>query len=121
MAQTRPDLEDEILDDKSLRVVTARLPHLKQVKTYTVKVADWQRDHSRADAMHQLLAQQVASGVDYINEVAEDPRFRGHVDEFDDRLYGKVLYGTSPLLEDKTPPGRGIPPAAAGTTTQRST
>ena len=106
VGQTRPDLEDEILDDKSLRVVTARLPHLKQVKTYTV-LADWQKDHSRADAMHQLLAQQVASGgVNYVDEVAEDPHFkyRGHVDEFDDRLYGKVLYGTSPLLEDKTPP-----------------
>jgi crotonobetainyl-CoA:carnitine CoA-transferase CaiB-like acyl-CoA transferase len=105
VGQTRPDLEDEILDDKSLRVVTARLPHLKQVKTYTV-LADWQKDHSRADAMHQLLAQQVASGgVNYIDEVAEDPHFkyRGHVDEIDDRLYGKVLYGTSPLLEDKAP------------------
>jgi crotonobetainyl-CoA:carnitine CoA-transferase CaiB-like acyl-CoA transferase len=105
VGQTRPDLEDEILDDKSLRVVTARLPHMKQVKTYTI-LADWQKDHSRADAMHQLLAQQVASGgVNYIDEVAEDPHFkyRGHVDEIDDRLYGKVLYGTSPLLEDKAP------------------
>ncbi len=83
----------------------ARLPHLRQVKTYTI-LADWQKDHSRADAMHHLLAQQVASGgVNYIDEVAEDPHFkyRGHVDEIDDRLYGKVLYGTTPALGDKCP------------------
>ena len=56
--------------------------------------------------MHHLLAQQVASGgVNYIDEVAEDPHFkyRGHVDEIDDRLYGKVLYGTTPALGDKCP------------------
>jgi crotonobetainyl-CoA:carnitine CoA-transferase CaiB-like acyl-CoA transferase len=105
VGQTRPDLEDEILDDKALRVVTARLPHLRQVKTYTV-LADWQKDHSRADAMHHLLAQQVASGgVNYIDEVAEDPHFkyRGHVDEIEDRLYGKVLYGTTPALASECP------------------
>src|SRR2546425_334967 len=105
VGQTRSDLEDEILDDKSLRVVVARLPHLKQVKTYTV-LADWQKDFSRADAMKELLAQQVASGgVNYIDEVAEDPHFkyRGHVDEFEDRLYGKVLYGTTPFLAHKAP------------------
>jgi len=105
VGQTRSDLEDEILDDKSLRVVVARLPHLKQVKTYTI-LADWQKDYSRADAMRELLAQQVASGgVNYIDEVAEDPHFkyRGHVDEFEDRLYGKVLYGTTPFLAHKAP------------------
>ena len=105
VGQTRPDLEDEILDDKALRAVTARLPHLRQVKTYTV-LADWQKDHSRAEAMHHLLAQQVASGgVNYIDEVAEDPHFkyRGHVDEIEDRLYGKVLYGTSPALASECP------------------
>jgi len=105
VGQTRSDLEDEMLDDKSLRVVVARLPHLKQVKTYTI-LADWQKDYSRADAMRELLAQQVASGgVNYIDEVAEDPHFkyRGHVDEFEDRLYGKVLYGTTPFLAHKAP------------------
>jgi crotonobetainyl-CoA:carnitine CoA-transferase CaiB-like acyl-CoA transferase len=105
VGQTRPDLEDEILDDKSLRLVVARLPHLKQVKTYTV-LSDWQKDHSRAEAMRELLAQQVASGgVNYVDEVAEDPHFkyRGHVDEIDDRLYGKVLYGTTPFVAYKAP------------------
>src|SRR6266852_5972934 len=105
VGQTRADLEDEILDDKSLRMVVARLPHLKQVKTYTV-LADWQKDFSRAEAMKELLAQQVASGgVNYIDEAAEDPHFkyRGHVDEFEDRLYGKVLYGTTPFLAHKAP------------------
>ena len=105
VGQTRSDLEDEMLDDKSLSVVVARLPHLKQVKTYTI-LADWQKDFSRADAMRELLAQQVASGgVNYIDEVAEDPHFkyRGHVDEFEDRLYGKVLYGTTPFLAHKAP------------------
>src|SRR3989475_5814995 len=105
VGQTRPDLEDEILDDKSLRVVVARLPHMKQVKTYTV-LADWQKDHSRADAMRELLAQQVASGgVNYVDEVAEDPHFkyRGHVDQVEDRLYGKVLYGTTPFIQHKAP------------------
>ncbi|HEX9156880.1 MAG TPA: CoA transferase, partial [Syntrophales bacterium] len=105
VGQTRPDLEDEILDDKALRMVVARLPHLRQVKTYTV-LADWQKDYSRADAMRELLAQQVASGgVNYVDEVAEDPHFkyRGHVDQVEDRLYGKVLYGTTPMLAHKAP------------------
>src|SRR5512141_732030 len=100
-----PAVEDDILGDPQLRVVVARLPHLKQVKTYTV-LADWQKDFSRADAMRELLAQQVASGgVNYIDEVAEDPHFkyRGHVDQIEDRLYGKVLYGTSPILASECP------------------
>src|SRR6266498_2140689 len=66
----------------------------------------WRTDHSRADAMRELLAQQVASGgVNYVDEVAEDPHFkyRGHVDQFEDRLYGKVLYGTTPFLAHKAP------------------
>ena len=104
VGQTRPDLEDEILDDKPCGW-SRPAPAPAQVKTYTV-LADWQKDHSRADAMHQLLAQQVASGgVNYIDEVAEDPHFkyRGHVDEIEDRLYGKVLYGTSPAIASESP------------------
>ena len=43
--------------------------------------------------------------MNYIDEVAEDPHFkyRGHVDEFEDRLYGKVPFGTTPFLQHKCP------------------
>ena len=101
----RPDLEDEILDDKNLRGVVDRLPHTAQVKTYTL-LSDWQKDQSRSEAEKKLIAQQVASGgVTYIDEVAEYPHFkyRGHVAEIEDQLYGKVLFGTTPFLQQKAP------------------
>ncbi len=101
----RPDLEDEILDDKKLRGVVDRLPHTAQVKTYTL-LSEWQKDQSRSDAEKKLIAQQVASGgVTYIDEVAEYPHFkyRGHVAELEDRLYGKILFGTTPFLQEKAP------------------
>jgi len=101
----RPDLEEEILDDKKLRGVVDRLPHTAQVKTYTL-LSDWQKDQARSEAEKKLITQQVASGgVTYIDEVAEYPHFkyRGHVAELDDRLYGKVLFGTTPFLQQKAP------------------
>jgi crotonobetainyl-CoA:carnitine CoA-transferase CaiB-like acyl-CoA transferase len=101
----RPDLEDEILDDKKLRGVVDRLPHTAQVKTYTL-LSEWQKDQSRSEAEKKLIAQQVASGgVTYIDEVAEYPHFkyRGHVAELEDRLYGKVLFGTTPFLQERCP------------------
>lgn len=101
----RPELEDEILDDKKLRSVVDRLPHTAQVKTYTL-LSEWQKDHSRFEAEKKLIAQQVASGgVTYIDEVAEYPHFkyRGHVAEVEDRLYGKILFGTTPFLQQKAP------------------
>jgi len=105
VGKDRPDLEDEIIGDKNLREVTERLPHPAQVKTYTV-LTEWLKDNSRAQAEGKLLAEQVASGgVTYIDEVAEYPHFkyRGHVAQFDDRLYGKVLYGTNPFQSIFTP------------------
>jgi crotonobetainyl-CoA:carnitine CoA-transferase CaiB-like acyl-CoA transferase len=40
-----------------------------------------------------------------VDEVAEDPHFkyRGHVDQVEDRLYGKVLFGTTPFIQHKAP------------------
>jgi crotonobetainyl-CoA:carnitine CoA-transferase CaiB-like acyl-CoA transferase len=40
-----------------------------------------------------------------IHEVAEYPHFkyRRQVEEFDDRLYGKLLVGTTPQLAEKIP------------------
>lgn len=101
----REDLEDEILDDKKLRGVVDRLPHTAQVKTYTL-LSEWQKDQSRSEAEKKLIAQQVASGgVTYIDEVAEYPHFkyRGHVAELEDQLYGKILFGTTPFLQEKCP------------------
>src|SRR6266508_4560587 len=88
VGKDRPDLEDDILDDKKLRVVTDRLPHEAQVKTYT-NLTEWMKAKSRAEAEKGLLAEEVASGgVLYIDEVAEYPQFkyRGHVRKLDDPL-----------------------------------
>lgn len=101
----RPELEDDIIADPKLRDVVERLPHPMQVKTYT-QLSDWLSDNSRAEAERKLLGQQVASGgVTYIDEVAEYPHFkyRGHVAEVDDALYGKILYGTTPFIQHKAP------------------
>src|SRR5574337_1513039 len=101
----RPELEDDIVADPKLRDVVERLPHPMQVKTYT-QLSDWLSDNSRAEAERKLLAQQVASGgVTYTDEVAEYPHFkyRGHVAEADDALYGKILYGTTPFIQHKAP------------------
>jgi crotonobetainyl-CoA:carnitine CoA-transferase CaiB-like acyl-CoA transferase len=105
VGKDRPELEDDILDDKKLRLVTDRLPHEAQVKTYT-NLVEWMKVKSRDEAGRELLAEEVASGgVTYIDEVAEHPHFkyRGHVQQIDDRLYGKVLHAGSTFKGEKTP------------------
>lgn len=100
-----PQVEEDILGDPHLREVADRLAHDQQVKTYTM-LGEWLKDNSRSDAERKLSKQQVASGgVLYVNEVAEYPHFkyRGHVAEYDSPHYGKVLYGTTPFLQHKTP------------------
>jgi len=75
------------------------------VKTYTL-LGEWLKDNPRSDAERKLSKQQVASGgVLYVNEVAEYPHFkyRGHVAEYESPHYGKILYGTTPYLQEKTP------------------
>jgi crotonobetainyl-CoA:carnitine CoA-transferase CaiB-like acyl-CoA transferase len=105
VGKDRPDLEDDILDDKKLRVVTDRLPHEAQVKTYT-NLVDWMKTKSRAEAEKGFLSEEVASGgVLYIDEVAEYPQFkyRGHVAKVDDPLYGPVVYGATVFKGEKVP------------------
>jgi crotonobetainyl-CoA:carnitine CoA-transferase CaiB-like acyl-CoA transferase len=105
VSNDQPEVEEEIISDPKLRDVSDRLGHDAQVKTYTL-LGEWLKDNSRAEAEHKLLRQQVASGgVLSVDEVAEYPHFkyRGHVAEFEDRLYGKVLVGTTPFIQAKTP------------------
>src|SRR6266511_2450213 len=105
VGKDRPELEDDILDDKKLRTVTDRLPHEAQVKTYT-NLTEWMKAKSRAEAEKGLLAEEVASGgVLFVDEVAEYPQFkyRGHVREIDDPLYGEVVYAGSAFKGQKTP------------------
>jgi len=100
-----PAVEEEILGDLRLREVADRLAHDQQVKTYTL-LGEWLKDNPRSDAERKLSKQQVASGgVLYVNEVAEYPHFkyRGHVAEYESPHYGKILYGTTPYLQEKTP------------------
>lgn len=100
-----PQAEEEILADTNLRNISERLPHTRQVKTYTL-LCEWLKDNTRAEAERKLVRQEVASGgVLAIHEVAEYPHFkyRGQVEEFDDQLYGKVLVGSSPNLAEKVP------------------
>ncbi len=100
-----PKVEDEILGDPHLREVADRLAMNQQIKTYTL-LGEWLKDNSRSEAERKLSKQQVASGgVLYVNEVAEYPHFkyRGHVMETESPHYGKVLYGTTPFLQHRTP------------------
>lgn len=100
-----PAIEEEILGDPHLREVADRLAHNQQVKTYTL-LCEWLKDNPRAEAERKLHKQQVASGgVLYVNEVAEYPHFkyRGHVGETESQHYGKILYGTTPFIQHKTP------------------
>jgi crotonobetainyl-CoA:carnitine CoA-transferase CaiB-like acyl-CoA transferase len=100
-----PAAEEEIIADPNLRNVSERLPHTRQVKTYTL-LCEWLKDNTRAEAERKLVRQEVASGgVMAVHEVAEYPHFkyRGQVTEFDDQLYGKVLVGSSPNLAEKIP------------------
>lgn len=105
VGKDRPELEDDILDDKKLRTVTDRLPHEAQVKTYT-NLTEWMKAKPRAEAEKGLLAEEVASGgVLFVDEVAEYPHFkyRGHVRKLDDNLYGEVVYAGSAFKGQKTP------------------
>lgn len=100
-----PAAEEEIIADPNLRNVSDRLPHTRQVKTYTL-LCEWLKDNSRAQAERKLIRQEVASGgVMAVHEVAEYPHFkyRGQVAEFEDQLYGPVLVGTPPCLAEKIP------------------
>ncbi|MBI2461516.1 MAG: CoA transferase [Candidatus Rokubacteria bacterium] len=100
-----PEAEEEIIADPNLRNVSERLPHTRQVKTYTL-LCEWLKENTRAQAERKLIRQEVASGgVQAVHEVAEYPHFkyRGQVAEFVDRLYGPVLVATSPMLAEKTP------------------
>jgi crotonobetainyl-CoA:carnitine CoA-transferase CaiB-like acyl-CoA transferase len=100
-----PQVEDEILGDPHLREVADRLAMNQQIKTYTL-LCEWLKDNARSDAEAKLGKQQVASGgVFYVNEVAEFPHFkyRGHLTQTESPHYGKILYGTTPLLSDKIP------------------
>ncbi len=100
-----PQAEEEILADTNLRNISERLPHTRQVKTYTL-LCEWLKDNTRADAERKLVRQEVASGgVLAVHEVAEYPHFkyRRQVEEFDDQLYGKVLVASSPNLAEKIP------------------
>ncbi len=100
-----PAVEEDIVGDPHLREVADRLAHDQQVKTYTM-LCEWLKDNPRSAAERKLGKQQVASGgVLYTNEVAEYPHFkyRGHVAETESPHYGKILYGTTPFLQHKTP------------------
>ena len=101
----QPQAEEEILGDPHLREVADRLAMNQQIKTYTL-LCEWLKDNSRTEAEAKLSKQQVASGgVQYVNEVAEFPHFkyRGHVAMTDSPHYGKILYGTTPFLQHRTP------------------
>ncbi len=105
VGDANPDVEEDILGDPHLREVADRLAYNQQVKTYTM-LCEWLKDNARSEAERKLSKQQVASGgVLYVNEVAEYPHFkyRGHVAEYDSPHYGKILYGTTPFLQHKTP------------------
>jgi len=100
-----PEAEEEIVADPNLRNVSERLPHTRQVKTYTL-LCEWLKKNTRSEAERKLIRQEVASGgVMAVHEVAEYPHFkyRGQVTEFDDQLYGPLLVGSSPMLAEKIP------------------
>ncbi|RMG60954.1 MAG: CoA transferase [Deltaproteobacteria bacterium] len=105
VGKEKPELEDHIVEDPKLRVVTDRLPHHMQVKTYTCLV-EWMREHTRYECETALQEEEVASGgVAFIDEVCEFPhyKYRGHLEVIDDTLYGKVLIGSSVFIGYRTP------------------
>jgi crotonobetainyl-CoA:carnitine CoA-transferase CaiB-like acyl-CoA transferase len=106
VGKDRPELEQHIIEDPSLKIVVDRLPFYSQVETYTT-FSDWFKDNTRLEAETKLQAEEVASGgVTFTDEVAEFPHFkyRGHVNVIDDTLYGKVLHAPPPQLAQKAPP-----------------
>jgi len=71
VGKDRPELEDMILDEPTLRVVIDRVGHDQQVKTCTI-LTDWMKDWTREECRAKLLAEEVAAGgVSFIDEVAE--------------------------------------------------
>ncbi len=105
VGKEKPELEDHIVEDPKLKIVTDRLPHYMQVKTYTCLV-EWMKDHSRDVCERALQEEEVASGgVSFFDEVCEFPhyKYRGHVEMIEDTLYGHVLIGSSAFIGMNTP------------------
>jgi crotonobetainyl-CoA:carnitine CoA-transferase CaiB-like acyl-CoA transferase len=101
----RPEVEQHIIEDPNLKEVTGRLPHYRQVETYTT-LCEWMKDNTRSEAETKLQAEEVASGgVSFLDEVSEFPhyKYRGHLEIIDDVFYGKVLIGASAFLGQRTP------------------
>jgi len=105
VGKDRPEVEQHITEDPGMREVTNRLPHHKQVETYTA-LCEWLKGQTRSDAETKLQAEEVASGgVSFIDEVCEFPHYKyhGHMEVVDDLHYGPVLIGSSAFLAQKTP------------------
>jgi crotonobetainyl-CoA:carnitine CoA-transferase CaiB-like acyl-CoA transferase len=103
--KVKPYLEQHIVEDPKLKVVTDRLPHYQQVETYTTLV-EWMKDLTRFECETALQEEEVASGgVSFIDEVCEFPhyKYRGHIEQLDDADYGKVLLGASSFIGSGTP------------------
>ena len=103
--KAKPYLEQHIVEDPQLKVVTDRLPHYQQVETYTTLV-EWMKDCTRSECETALQEEEVASGgVSFLDEVCEFPhyKYRGHLRMLDDGDYGKVLLGGSSFIGSKTP------------------
>ena len=106
VGKDRPELEQHIVEDPSLKLVVDRVSFYNQVETYTT-FADWFKDNTRLEAETKLQAEEVASGgVTFADEVAEFPhyKYRGHVLQIDDLLYGKIVYSPPSQLAQKAPP-----------------
>src|SRR5260370_35534768 len=66
VGKDRPEVEQHIVEDANMREVTARLPHYKQVETYT-SLCEWMKDSTRSEAETKLQAGEVAvAGVSFI-------------------------------------------------------
>jgi len=105
VGKDRPELEDMILDEPTLRVVVDRAGHNQQVKTNTI-LTDWLKDQTRDEARRKLLEEEVAAGgVSFIDEVAEEQhyKYRRHVFAVHTLHYGKVLFGDTLYQGHKTP------------------
>jgi crotonobetainyl-CoA:carnitine CoA-transferase CaiB-like acyl-CoA transferase len=105
VGKDRPELEDMILDEPTLRVVIDRVGHDQQVKTCTI-LTDWMKDYSREECRAKLLEEEVAAGgVTFLDEVAEEPhyKYRGMVRAIETAHYGKVLFCGSLFYGHRTP------------------
>jgi len=103
--KAKPFLEQHIVEDPKLKVVTDRLAHYQQVETYTTLV-EWMKDCTRYECETALQEEEVASGgVSFIDEVCEFPhyKYRGHIKLQDDIEYGNVLLGASSFIGSGTP------------------